>query len=308
MILVKDVDRAVLPPCTATIGFFDGVHVGHRFLLGRVIEEARNAGTASMAITFGRHPREVTDSGYVPKLLTTPRRKIELIETTGIDYTVLLPFDKDMASLSAHDFMAKVLSSRLNVRRLVIGYDNRFGHNREEGFDEYVRYGRELGIEVLHSPAFVLDGNRVSSSLVRRLLADGQVEKASKCLGRYYSISGNIVSGYHIGRRMGFPTANLQPEDSRLLLPADGVYAVKVDVEGFFTGRKAMTNVGMRPTFGGQYTTIETFIPDFSGDLYNRSMTVYFCRRIRGEHRFDNVDELEAQLEKDKEQIEMMDY
>lgn len=287
----------------ATIGFFDGVHRGHQFLLRQVVEAARKSGMESMAITFDNHPRVVLGSDYRPTLLTSLDEKLRLIADTGVDRCVVLPFTKEMASLEAYDFMRDILKSRLNVGKLLIGYDNRFGHNRSEGFDDYARYGRELGIEVLLNTALVTDGMKFSSSLVRRLLAEGNVEKAAECLGRPYSISGVVVDGYKEGRKLGFPTANIDIDDKCRLIPAVGVYAVKVkgtDNDDAMTG---MLNIGYRPTFGGEKLSVEVNIFGFDGNLYDKQLEVEFCRRIRGERKFETIEQLTEQLKKDKLEI-----
>src|SRR3712207_1445013 len=198
-------DTHLHTPCVATIGFFDGVHRGHRFLIDHVKRDALAAGMASTVITFDRHPRAVLQQDYVPQLLSTPDSKLLLLAQTGIDNAVVLPFSREMASLSAYEFMRQVLKERLMVRKLIIGYDNKFGHNRAEGFDDYVRYGQELGIEVVHNPSFELDNRNVSSSLVRRLLQEGDIEAANSALGYPYSLIGRVVDGYKNGRKMGFP-------------------------------------------------------------------------------------------------------
>lgn len=291
-------------PCVATIGFFDGVHKGHRFLINHVIQEAADAGLQSTVITFDRHPREVLKSDYVPQMLSWLDRKMSLLGNTGIDNGVLLHFDKEMASLSSYDFMKEVLRDRLNVKKLVIGYDNRFGHNRDEGFDDYVRYGKELGIEVIHNQAFVLNGINVSSSVIRSFLKDGEVEMAEMCLGYYYTIVGKVVHGYKQGRKMGFPTANLDMSDSHQLIPALGVYAVKVHIEGENECRHGMMNIGRRPTFGGDDITLEINIFDFAADIYGRLLYVSFVRRIREERKFNNAQELASQLKDDRRLVE----
>ena len=170
-------------PCVATIGFFDGVHRGHRFLIERLKEDAQRTGLESTVITFERHPRQVLSADYQPKLLTTFEEKMLLLSKTGVDNCAVLQFDRQMALLTAREFMERVLSGLLNVKKLYIGYDHRFGHNREEGFEDYVRYGRELGIEVLQNTAFDLEGVNVSSSVIRSFLQEGEVEMAARCLG-----------------------------------------------------------------------------------------------------------------------------
>ena len=293
-------------PCVATIGFFDGVHRGHRFLINKVIETARHYGMASTAITFAVHPRQVLQPDWRPQLLSTLDEKTELLGQTGIDYLVVLPFDADMAALSAYDFMSDVLVRRLGVQVLVTGYDNRFGHRAPgsvEGFEDYVRYGRELGMEVLSCSPFDADAVRVSSSQVRRLLQAGDVGLAARCLGRPYQLTGTVVRGEHVGTGLGFPTANLLPSADKLR-PAPGVYAVRVRVGDLQEQLPGMMNIGRRPTFNGDHLTLETHIFHFTGNLYGQQMTVGFVHRLRSEMKFDSREALAAQLAVDARQSE----
>ena len=292
-----------MPELVATIGFFDGVHRGHRFLIDRVIEEAQRLGMSSAVITFDRHPREVLQTDYQPDLLSTLDEKLLLLSKTHVDNTVVLHFDASLAALTAHDFMRDVLQRQLKVRKLIIGYDNRFGHNRSEAFDDYVRYGKELGIEVIRADAFLPDDVRVSSSVIRTCLREGRVEEANRLLGYDYTIESRIVSGYQNGRKMGFPTANLDVTRCQQLLPASGVYAVLVRLKDSVGWKRGMMNIGHRPTFNGTTTSMEVNLFNFSGDLYGQELLVSFISKIRDEHKFDSIDALAEQLQHDKVQI-----
>lgn len=292
-----------MPELVATIGFFDGVHYGHRFLIDRVIEEAQRSGMSSAVITFDRHPREVLQTDYQPDLLSTLDEKLLLLSKTHVDNTVVLHFDASLAALTAHDFMRDVLQGQLKVRKLIIGYDNRFGHNRSEGFDDYVRYGKELGIEVIRADAFLPDDVRVSSSVIRTCLREGRVEDANRLLGYDYTIESRIVSGYQNGRKMGFPTANLDVTRCQQLLPASGVYAVLVRLKDSVGWKRGMMNIGHRPTFNGTTTSMEVNLFNFSGDLYGQELLVSFISKIRDERKFDSIDALAEQLQHDKVQI-----
>lgn len=292
-----------MPELVATIGFFDGVHRGHRFLIDRVIEEAQRSGMSSAVITFDRHPREVLQTDYQPDLLSTLDEKLLLISKTHVDNTVVLHFDASLAALTAHDFMRDVLQGQLKVRKLIIGYDNRFGHNRSEGFDDYVRYGKELGIEVIRADAFLPDDVRVSSSVIRTCLREGRVEEANRLLGYDYTIESRIVSGYQNGRKMGFPTANLDVTRCQQLLPASGVYAVLVRLKDSVGWKRGMMNIGHRPTFNGTTTSMEVNLFNFSGDLYGQELLVSFISKIRDERKFDSIEALAEQLQHDKVQI-----
>lgn len=290
-----------LAEAVATIGFFDGVHSGHRYVLARLVADARERGLASMVITFKRHPRQVLQQEYIPELLSPNTRKIELLEQTGIDYVVMLDFTPEMASLTAREFML-LLKERLGVKRLVIGYDNRFGRNREEGFAEYVAYGREMDMEVVNNDAFTMPGTKISSSAIRLLIREGNIEMANECLGYCYAMKGVIVHGDGRGRTLGFPTANMEVNIEQLL-PARGVYAVRVWVEGYDEEFAGMMNIGQRPTFNLRNVTLEVNILDFDADIYGRKMRVEFVKRIREERKFSGAEQLVEQLNKDKEKV-----
>ena len=315
-------DETRLTGCyAATIGFFDGVHLGHCYVLEQLHRLAQEKNMPSMAITFDRHPRQVVDTQWHPLLLTTLEEKIELLQQTGIDVLVVLPFDEKMASLSARDFMQHVLKERLGVRLLLTGYDNRFGHrtaDSHENFHDYVRYGNEMGIDVVCGDGLQTSRHQVkkttrqqdsrtyvSSSLIRRLLSEGRVGEAAQYLGRPYSLSGIVVHGFEQGRKMGFPTANIQTDACRLV-PADGVYAVHVksqisNLNSQISTLIGLTNIGMRPTFDGHRRTIETHILDFKGDLYGKHITIDFMERLRDEQHFESPEELTQQMMRDAE-------
>lgn len=290
----------------ATIGFFDGVHRGHLFLIQSLRTLARERGLQTMAITFERHPRQVVQSEWQPQLLTTNEEKQALLAQTGIDVLVVLRFDNVMASLSAHDFMYNVLAGKLGVVLLLTGYDNRFGHDRTETFADYERYGHEMGIEVVAALPCEEGELLFSSSLVRRLLAQGEVEKAARCLGRNYQLSGTVVHGYKIGRTLGFPTANIVPDNSYQIVPQFGVYCVIIHIESASSSYQSVMNIGTRPTFEGSQPTLEAHIMGFSGNLYGQRITVEFVARLRPERHFSSPDELVIQMKKDAEEAQII--
>lgn len=279
----------------ATIGFFDGVHLGHQFLLGQLQRMADAGGQQTMAITFDRHPRQVVQTGWQPQLLTTLDEKIALLAETGIDALVVLDFDGAMAALTARQFMADVLRDRLHVELLLTGYDNRFGHDRTESFVDYERYGRELGVKVVCAEPL----GTFSSSLVRRLLDGGDVAGAAQCLGRNYSICGHVVHGEQNGHVLGFPTANLMPDSPLKLIPAKGAYAVVATLADG-TCHFGMTNIGMRPTFHGEQLTLETNVFEPVGDIYGQPLRIDFVARLRDEQPFPSQEALAAQLSQDR--------
>ena len=278
----------------ATIGMFDGVHLGHQFVLHHVVETAREQGLQSMAITFDQ-------TMHRDQVLTPLDAKRLLLSKTGIERIEVLPFNDELRQMTAREFMQRVLREQLDVRILLTGYDNRFGHNREEGFDDYVRYGQQLGIEVKSLPPAPSKGRgrTISSSFIRQLLTEGHVGKASEGLGYPYTILGRVEHGEHIGTKLGFPTANLVPVDEKQLIPAAGAYAVKVRMENCVEWKHGMMNIGMRPTFNGHKRTLEVHLFRLNEDLYGQQLLVSFVERLREEQRFDSVEALISQLRQD---------
>ena len=310
MQIITDTSAHKPESCVATIGFFDGVHAGHRYLIQQVKEIATAKGLHSALVTFPVHPRKVMNADYRPELLTTPKEKINLLTETGVDYCLMLNFTPDISRLTAQEFMTQVLKERYQVKCLVIGYDHRFGHNRSEGFEDYVRYGKAIGIEVIRARACTnnIEADTanpvpVSSSLIRNLLHQGKVDLAADCLGYEYFLDGTVVGGYQVGRKIGFPTANLSVDDPDKLIPSDGVYAVWVTVDG--KTYKGMLSIGYRPTIqNGTNRTIEVNILHFHSDIYDKFIRLTFVKRTRPELKFDSIDELIVQLHKDEEEIE----
>lgn len=291
-------------PSVATIGFFDGVHRGHRFLINNVVKEAASRGLQSTVVTFDRHPRQVLGSDFQPRLLSTNEEKMLLLSKTGVERCVMLPFSEQMAQMTACDFMKKILRDRLGVQVLIIGYDNRFGHNRSEGFDDYVRYGREMGIEVMSAQSFLLHGINVSSSVIRSFLQEGEIEMAENCLGYPYFFTGKVVKGFRVGHELGFPTANIEQDNMLKMIPSPGVYAVKVRIEGTVELKHAMMNIGTRPTFNGTQQTLEVHILNFNDDIYGKMISVAFVHKLRNERQFASKEALSEQLVKDAQMVE----
>lgn len=280
----------------ATIGFFDGVHRGHIHLLAQLWKVAREHGLRPLVVTFDVHPRVVLHADFQPQLLTSLEEKVGLLHDAGFDDVAVLHFTPEMARLTPKQFMHEVLQRQLGVKALLMGYDHRFGHGGGT-HAEYVRWGREEGIEVLMANR--MPGEKVSSSVIRHLLSEGRVEEACECLGRPYELSGNVTHGQAFGRTIGFPTANMCPVEEKLC-PASGVYAVRVRLEdGSCHG--GMLCVGLRPTLDdGRGRTIEVHLFDFEGDLYGKSLTIAFHSFLREEMKFESVSDLQQQLSADK--------
>lgn len=303
MQIILDIPSVVPEPCVATIGFFDGVHRGHRFLIEQVRKVAAMRGMRSALITFPVHPRKVMNRHFQPELLTTRDEKLALLDATGVDYCMMLDFTPDISRLTAREFMTRILKERYNVHGLVIGYDHRFGHNRSEGFDDYRRYGEAVGMEVIRAEACLVDGIRVSSSVIRNFLHQGNVEEANRCLSYDYFLDGTVVGGYQVGRKIGFPTANLRVDDPDKLVPVDGVYAVRVTFDG--KTHNGMLSIGNRPTIGnGPERSIEVNIFNFHSNIYDKFIRLSFVHYLRPQLKFDNVDELIGQIRQDQSAIE----
>ena len=299
--LILTSETRLTTPSAATIGCFDGVHRGHQSLVKLLLRESGQRGLMPMVITFDRQPRQLFDPSFQPQLLSTMEEKVACLETLGIKQIVVLPFTKELATLSAEAFIRQVLWEQLGVHLLVTGYDNRFGHDRSEGFDDYVRYGRSLGMEVLKGHVEMMnERSAVSSTVLRQLLTEqGRVDLMPTYLTRPYSMTGHVVSGEHIGQTLGFPTANLELDNAEKLIPANGAYAVWASLDDG-SRMPAMMNIGTRPTFDGHRQTLEVHILKEVGNIYGRRLTIAFVCRLREERRFENREALMAQLNEDK--------
>lgn len=304
MILIDSKNKTKHKPLVATLGFFDGVHSGHRFLIEQVKAEAAKRSLPSAVITFPVHPRRVLNEDYQPALLCGYEEKIERLSSTEIDYCVSLDFSVEMSRLTARQFMHEVLKKELNIDTLIIGYDHRFGHNREESFENYQRYGNEIGMNVFQAVEYNSLGH-VSSSRIRRLLGNGEVAKANQLLSYNYTISGKIIEGFKVGRTIGFPTANIQIWEDFKVIPAFGTYAVYVHIEN--TKHKGMLYIGKRPTLhNGDNISLEVNVFDFDEDLYNKTLTVEFIEFVRFDEKFSGIEELKSRIEEDKRQVQKL--
>lgn len=282
----------------ATIGFFDGVHLGHRHLFGQLCGIASERHLKSMAVTFPEHPRQILQSDYMPRLLLAPETKVAMLGKTGIDFCFPLHFTSELASMDARGFMRDFLQEKLGVSTLLVGHDHHFGHDTHTTFSDYRSIGNEIGMEVIKADALLYDGAPISSSRIRRCLSEGNVTDAAGMLGYRYMLSGQVIHGLQNGRKMGFPTANLGPYCEFIQIPADGVYCAMATVDG--ETHPAMVNIGYRPTFEGKARTIEAHLLDFDRDIYFRELTLEFVKFIRPERRFQSPMELAAQLESDR--------
>lgn len=291
--LPADIDATVV-----TVGAFDGVHCGHQDVLGRLVHRAREWGHASLLVTFDPHPREVLNPESAPALLTTRDEKLDLLDSTGIDYVAVVPFTAELARRTATEFVDEVLLARFRMAELLVGHDHGFGRGREGDLALLRTLGTSRGFRVDPVPPVLTEtGEAVSSTLVRRAIASHDLDRARGLLGRWYSVRGRVVSGAARGRLLGFPTLNVEPDSVRKLLPPDGVYAVQVvGSRGRFDG---MMNLGGRPTFGDERRTLEAHLFDATGDFYGDRIDVAFVARLRDTMRFPDADALVAQLHRD---------
>ena len=284
-------------PLAATIGMFDGVHRGHRQLISTLQREAAARTFQPALITFRSHPANVLRPEKGVDMLMSLQQRLEAIEAAGIGQVILMDFNRELAALSAKEFM-QLLRDCDGVRLLVVGFNHRFGHNRAENFDDYARYGEELGITLIRGEEMQLLGHKVSSSDVRGLLSEGWVESASRMLGHYFTMRGIVVHGFGNGRKIGFPTANIGRLPDHQFIPAKGVYAANVAVNG--NRHLGMANIGFRPTFNNGGLSVEVHIIDFDQDIYDCPIEVEFVRMLRPEVKFNSVSDLVTQLNKDK--------
>ncbi len=278
-----------------TLGNFDGIHLGHQKILKTLSERAQKTGLPSVVYTFEPHPRKVVSPGESPPLIITQEEKIALIESFGIDYLLLARFTKEFAATHARKFVEDVLAKKLRVREVWVGHDYFFGRGREGSVEYLKEMAERLGFGVGVIPAFTKEGVVVSSSLIRRLVKEGDVKRAGIFLGRPLSLTGTVIKGDDRGRELGFPTANIEVREE--LLPKEGVYAGFVTIEG--RRYPAVVNIGRAPTFGREKTLMETHILDFSGIIYGKDIRVSLLERIRDEHRFSTPEELTEQIKKD---------
>lgn len=283
-----------------TTGTFDGVHLGHKTILNRLIESARHIQGESVVITFDPHPRQVLyPNDHSLKLLQSIDEKAARLEALGVDHLLVIKFDKAFSELSSDEFIRTVLLDAIGTKKLVVGYDHHFGKNREGSFESLRKQGMIHGFSVEEIPAHDIDQVSVSSTAIRKALTLGEIKTANSYLGYPYSLSGEVVRGNQMGRQLGFPTANLMISSSLKLIPASGVYAVTVEIQN--RTYQGMLNIGYRPTLTeDKILTCEVHVLDFSSDIYGETVRVQFIDRLRDEKRFSGKDELIQQLNTDK--------
>ena len=289
----KKLDFAVV-----TSGTFDGVHYGHQKILQRLEEITRKDDGESVLLTYWPHPRLVLFPDQELFMLTSIEEKAELLSRKHVDHLVIIPFTEEFSNLSSESFIKDILVDRIGTKKLVIGYDHKFGKNRSGSFEELKKDGPIYGFEVEEIPKQMIENNAVSSTKIRKALIDGDIDIANEYLGRSFCIHGKVIEGDKIGRTLEFPTANIEVFFKHKLIPAEGIYAVKVDVGN--ECYKGMLNIGFRPTFGGTQKRVEVNIFDFDNNIYREEIKVEFYHKIRSEIKFQNVGALKLQLQQDK--------
>lgn len=305
MKIIENLQEINFSGTAVTIGFFDGVHKGHVTLLSKLVSQAKEKGLESVVITFSSHPREALNANYIPKLITLNNERYELLEKSGIDYLVVLPFNEDISRRSFKQFMDDFLIEKFNVKYLLVGHDHHFGCDRINGFAQYKQYGEEKGVEVEREEPFKIKDDVISSSFVRRNILAGDVEKAAEALGYDYFLEGTVIPGYKMGRSIGYPTANLAISDVRKLFPSAGVYIATVNIEGDEKEYTSMLYIGSRPTFVNmsESKSIEVHMFDFNEDIYHKKIRINLKKFFREELHFENPSKLATQLNKDKQAI-----
>ncbi len=284
-------------PTVLTLGVFDGLHLGHQLIMQTVVERARALNAVPTVLTFDPHPRAVLHPESAPPLLQTFDQKVEAFGVMGIEQTIVVRFSREFAQLRAEDFLREVVRDRLQAREVYLGKGFAFGYRREGNIELLRRVSEQLGFHADEVPEVRLRGARISSSRIRELLSEGRVNLARRMLGRPYGVEGPVIRGDERGRTLGFPTANLRPQNR--VIPKHGVYVTATLIEGAW--RRSVTNVGLRPTFEQTAEpSVETFVINWSGDLYGDVVRVRFLHRLRDERKFGSVDELKEQIERDR--------
>lgn len=282
----------------ATLGTFDGVHIGHQMIIKKIVDSAKESGAESLVLTFFPHPRMVLKQDHSIRLLNTLEEKKELLEELGLDNLVVQKFDYEFSQLSAEEFVKRVLVDKFNISKIIIGYDHRFGKNRTADISDLKMYGEKYGFEVEEISAQEIDHVSISSTKIRQALLDGDIALANEFLGYDFYFSGMVVHGKKLGRKLGFPTANISIDEDYKMIPKNGVYIVESTINGEKV--KGMMSVGINPTFEGHPYTIEVNYLDWTGDLYDKTLKVRILDRIRDELKFNGLDELVACLRNDE--------
>ena len=299
MITTKNIENSnSANPAILTIGTFDGVHLGHKKIIKRLVKSAKEKKLRSCILTFFPHPRNFLSKSNDLKMINTIREKKEILDELGVDELIIQEFNDDFSNLSANEFIRHLLKF-CEIKEIIVGYNHKFGKDREAGIDELKVYGKKYGFDVMEIGAFDINQINISSTKIRNAIGAGEVELCNEYLGYNFSIDGNIVKGKSIGKKIGFPTANIRVEENYKIIPKNGVYFVSCKIKNI--QKFGMMNIGFNPTFGNKKLTIEVNIFDFNQDVYDENIKIEFIKFIRNEMKFQNIGELIKQIKIDRE-------
>ena len=282
-----------------TIGTFDGVHIGHNKILKRLIQDSKKNNLSSLVMTFFPHPRMILNKSHEIKMIDTIDEKINLLEKTGLDNLIIHPFDNNFSKIRAKEFVEEILVKKLKIKEIIIGYDHKFGKDREASVEDLKKFGKDYMFTVKEIPAQEIDSIAISSTKIRNAILNGEIEKCNKFLGRNFILTGKVVYGEGLGKKIDFPTANIEIKETYKIIPKNGVYLVKTKINSntYF----GMMNIGIRPTVGGRNKSLEIHFFNFKDNIYGKNVSIEIIKKIRDEEKFSSIDQLKIQLKKDEQ-------
>ncbi len=282
-----------------TIGTFDGVHIGHNKILKRLIQDSKKNNLSSLVMTFFPHPRMILNKSHEIKMIDTIDEKINLLEKTGLDNLIIHPFDNNFSKIRAKEFVEEILVKKLKIKEIIIGYDHKFGKDREASVEDLKKFGKDYMFTVKEIPAQEIDSIAISSTKIRNAILNGEIEKCNKFLGRNFILTGKVVYGDGLGKKIDFPTANIKIKETYKIIPKNGVYLVKTKINSntYF----GMMNIGIRPTVGGRNKSLEIHFFNFKDNIYGKNVSIEIIKKIRDEEKFSSIDQLKIQLKKDEQ-------
>ena len=282
-----------------TIGTFDGVHIGHNKILKRLIQDSKKNNLSSLVMTFFPHPRMILNKSHDIKMIDTISEKINLLEKTGLDNLIIHPFDNNFSKIRAKEFVEEILVKKLKIKEIIIGYDHKFGKDREASVEDLKKFGKDYMFTVKEIPAQEIDSIAISSTKIRNAILNGEIEKCNKFLGRNFILTGKVVYGDGLGKKIDFPTANIEIKETYKITPKNGVYLVKTKINSntYF----GMMNIGIRPTVGGTNKSLEIHFFNFKDNIYGKNVSIEIIKKIRDEEKFSSIDQLKIQLKKDEQ-------
>ena len=282
-----------------TIGTFDGVHIGHNKILKRLIQDSKKNNLSSLVMTFFPHPRMILNKSHEIKMIDTIDEKINLLEKTGLDNLIIHPFDNNFSKIRAKEFVEEILVKKLKIKEIIIGYDHKFGKDREASVEDLKKFGQDYMFNVKEIPAEEIDSIAISSTKIRDAILNGEIEKCNKFLGRNFILTGKVVYGEGLGKKIDFPTANIEIKETYKIIPKNGVYLVKTKINSntYF----GMMNIGIRPTVGGRNKSLEIHFFNFKDNIYGKNVSIEIIKKIRDEEKFSSIDQLKIQLKKDEQ-------